>query len=61
MKSIYNKVKLANQLEFSKFITNKPNIKYIDAILSDLSGIIRGKRLPIEDAHKLFSSGVQFF
>ncbi|MDC0195229.1 glutamine synthetase family protein, partial [Alphaproteobacteria bacterium] len=33
---------------------------YIDAILSDLSGIIRGKRLPIRDAHKLFNSGIQF-
>jgi len=60
MKSIFNKVQLANLEEFDKFISDNPNIKYIDAILSDLSGIIRGKRLPIEDAHKLFTSGVQF-
>ena len=55
MKSIFTKVQLANQEEFDKFIFNNPNIKYVDAILSDLSGIIRGKRLPIEDAHKLFT------
>ena len=60
MKSIFTKVQLANQVEFDKFISDNPNIKYIDAILSDLSGIIRGKRLPIEDAQKLFTSGVQF-
>ena len=54
MKSIFTKVQLANKEEFDKFIFDNPNIKYIDAILSDLSGIIRGKRIPIEDSHKLF-------
>ena len=34
--------------------------KYIDAILSDISGIIRGKRLPVNEAKKLFTSGIQF-
>ena len=60
MKSLFTKVQLANQEEFDKFISDYPNIKYIDAILCDLSGIIRGKRLPITDAHKLFNSGIQF-
>ena len=60
MKSIFTKVQLANKDEFDKFLSDNPNIKYLDAILSDLSGIIRGKRLPIEDAYKLFNSGVQF-
>ena len=50
----YNKVNLATIDEFKSFCSNNPNIKYIDAILTDLSGIIRGKRLPIEDAEKLF-------
>ena len=48
----YNKVNLATIDEFKSFCSNNPNIKYIDAILTDLSGIIRGKRLPIEDAEK---------
>ena len=56
----YNKVNLATIAEFKSFCSNNPNIKYIDAILTDLSGITRGKRLPILDAHKLFSSGIQF-
>ena len=43
----YNKVSLATVDEFKSFCSNNPNIKYIDAILADLSGIIRGKRLPI--------------
>ena len=57
----YNKVSLATIDEFKSFCSNNPNIKYIDAILTDLSGIIRGKRLPIEDAEKLFKSGIQFY
>ena len=56
----YNKVNLATIDEFKSFCSKNPNIKYIDAILTDLSGIIRGKRLPIEDAEKLFKSGIQF-
>ena len=56
----YNKVSLATIDEFKSFCSNNPNIKYIDAILTDLSGIIRGKRLPIGDAEKLFKSGIQF-
>ena len=60
MKSLFTKVRLANQEEFDKFISDYPKLKYIDAILCDLSGIIRGKRLPIVDAHKLVNSGIQF-
>ena len=56
----YNKVSLGTLDEFNSFCKNNPNIKYVDAILSDLSGIIRGKRLPINEAEKLFKSGIQF-
>ena len=55
-----NKVLLATIDEFDSFKEKNPEIKYIDAILSDLSGVIRGKRLPINDAQKLFKSGIQF-
>ena len=53
-------VLIASIDEFNSFKENNPDIKYIDAILSDLSGVIRGKRLPINDAEKLFKSGIQF-
>ncbi len=56
----FNKVSLASIDDFKLFCKNNPNVKYIDAIISDLSGIIRGKRLPINDAEKLFTSGIQF-
>ena len=60
MSSYFKKIELASVDEFKKFCKDNPDIKYIDAILSDLSGIIRGKRLPIDDAEKLFKSGIQF-
>ena len=55
-----SKVLIATADEFNSFKEKNPEIKYIDAILSDLSGVIRGKRLPINDAEKLFKSGIQF-
>ena len=60
MKSKYKKVELASIEEFSYFIKQHKKIKYLDVILGDLSGIIRGKRIPISDAYKIFKSGVQF-
>ena len=60
MKSKFEKVALANINDFNNFINQHKNIKYLDVILGDLSGIIRGKRIPISDADKIFKSGVQF-
>ena len=60
MKSKYKKVELANIKEFNDFKKKHKKIKYLDVILGDLSGIIRGKRIPISDADKIFITGVQF-
>ena len=60
MPSLFKKVDIASIEELESYITKYPKTKYIDAILSDLSGIIRGKRMPIKDTKKLFTSGVQF-
>ena len=60
MKSKYKKVELASINEFIDFKKKHNKIKYLDVILGDLSGIIRGKRIPISDADKIFKSGVQF-
>ena len=60
MSLLFKKVNLASIDEFENFCSKYPNVKHIDAILSDISGIIRGKRLPINDAKKLFISGIQF-
>ena len=60
MKSKYKKVELATIEEFNNFKKKYKKIKYLDVILGDLSGIIRGKRIPISDADKIFIAGVQF-
>ncbi len=39
--------------------TQYPEIDFVDAIIPDLNGFIRGKRFPIKDAAKIYSSGVQ--
>ena len=59
-KTIYKNVKLADIQEFEDYIKKFPETKYLDAIISDLSGLFRGKRIPIADAEKLFSKGIQF-
>ena len=58
--SIFKKVKLAESKELNNYLKEHPETKYLDAIISDLSGIIRGKRMPIKDAAKLFTNGIQF-
>ena len=60
MISKYKKVQLATIEEFYIFLEKNKKIKYLDVILGDLSGILRGKRIPISDADKIFKSGVQF-
>ena len=40
------------------FIAAHPQIEFVDGIFSDLCGIIRGKRYPIEDLHKILMKGI---
>lgn len=37
----------------------RPELEYVDAVLADFCGTLRGKRLRIEEAGKLFESGMQ--
>jgi glutamine synthetase len=41
------------------FLKQHPDTQVIDAFISDLCGAIRGKRIPIEDAGKIWQAGVQ--
>ena len=43
MPSLFKKVQIASIGELESYITKFPQTKYIDAVLSDVSGIIRGK------------------
>ncbi len=44
--------------ELTTLLTAHPNARYVDAFYSDLCGIVRGKRLPVAQADKLFRGGV---
>ena len=44
--------------ELAALLEAHPNTRYIDALFTDLCGIVRGKRLPIALAGKLFDGGM---
>lgn len=46
--------------EVAEFVSHHPEIESIDAIYPDLSGVIRGKRYPIDQLEKIFGSGLNF-
>jgi glutamine synthetase len=45
--------------EFEALVAQHPGFEFIDAVVVDLCGTLRGKRLPLSEAHKLFESGLQ--
>jgi len=45
--------------EFEALIAAHPEIEYLDAVVVDLCGILRGKRMGIVEATKIFESGMQ--
>lgn len=49
--------KLADQAR--AFLKASPELKFVDAFLTDLNGVIRGKRLPAKGALKLFEGGLR--
>lgn len=49
--------KLADQAR--AFLKAAPELKFVDAFLTDLNGVIRGKRLPAKGAMKLFEGGLR--
>lgn len=45
--------------QFEAAVAAHPGLECVDAILVDISGVIRGKRLPLSDARRLFETGMQ--
>jgi glutamine synthetase len=45
--------------EFEALAARHPGVEFVDVVVVDLCGTLRGKRLPMSEAHKLFESGVQ--
>lgn len=48
----------ATLAEFKAFLAEHGDIDYLDAVFVDMCGTMRGKRFPIEEAEKVFTSGV---
>ena len=44
--------------EYTRFLDDHPDIRFIDAVTVDLCGILRGKRYPRDDVHKLYGAGL---
>jgi glutamine synthetase len=45
--------------EFEALLQARPDLEYVDAVLADVLGTLRGKRLPVGEAARLFESGMQ--
>src|SRR6202000_1430149 len=45
--------------EFHALVAAHPEIAFLDALVVDVCGTIRGKRLPVADAARLFETGMQ--
>ncbi|MBV8800353.1 MAG: glutamine synthetase [Alphaproteobacteria bacterium] len=50
---------LEARAEFEALAAEHPDIQSVDAVVVDLCGTLRGKRLPIHEAYKIFESGLQ--
>lgn len=47
------------QARFDALIEKHPDIKFVDAVLADICGVLRGKRLPLGGTGHLFETGMQ--
>jgi glutamine synthetase len=45
--------------ELAALLAAHPEIEFVDAVIADIAGALRGKRIPIAGAVKLFESGMQ--
>ena len=52
-------MEIADQSELEELLSQQTNIKYLDAIFTDLCGHIRGKRIPLLETGKIFKEGIQ--
>ncbi len=45
--------------ELESVLLANPAVAFVDAAIADISGTLRGKRIPVAEAAKLFESGMQ--
>ena len=49
----------AARADFDALLKENPKISFVDGVMADLCGVFRGKRMPLAEAGKLFTSGMQ--
>src|SRR5256714_14721809 len=49
----------AARAELEAVLLANPDIQFVDAAIADISGTLRGKRIAVGDAPKLFEAGMQ--
>ena len=49
----------AAHAQFKALVVANPDAAFVDAVIVDIAGTIRGKRLPLADAARLFEHGMQ--
>src|ERR1051326_5426822 len=49
----------AAKAELEAVLLNNSDIQFVDAAIADICGALRGKRIAVSDAAKLFESGMQ--
>jgi len=47
------------RIEFDELLLSEPSIEFVDAMLADICGTLRGKRLAVREAGRLFEAGMQ--
>ncbi len=50
---------MAPTAELDAFLKKHPETAFLDVMFVDISGILRGKRIPVADAPRLFTDGMQ--
>lgn len=48
------------ETEFDAFFEAETDLEFLDAVIPDLCGSLRGKRFPIAEAPRLFAHGMHF-
>jgi glutamine synthetase len=47
------------RIEFDALLLSEPSVEFVDAVLADICGTLRGKRLAVGEAGRLFEAGMQ--
>ena len=49
----------ADKSELERFIEEHPDTRMLEVVIPDINGILRGKRITMDEAHELYESGIK--